>query len=158
MLNSYGIDFNESIKEKDYVLYKSIISYNPDKKTKFSTWLGNFTRYYCLNLVNQRKNHISLEDSELNYYIEKNNQEQGPSDAKEMSEFREFFLNILSQVKDNRIEKVFRLRYFSGEDKVTWSKISKSLGISIQTAINLHERGKKILHQKIKSEHAGDFI
>ena len=99
MLNSYGIDFNESIKEKDYVVYKSILSYNPDKKTKFSTWLGNFTRYYCLNLVNQRKGQITLEDSELNYHVDRVNQEKNGDSPREMREFKEFLLNILSQIK-----------------------------------------------------------
>jgi RNA polymerase sigma factor (sigma-70 family) len=158
LLNSYGIDFNESLKEKDYVLYKSVISYNPQKKAKFSTWLGNFTRYHCLNLINQRKGHTTLEDSELNYHMEKNSRENNVFDPKEMMELREFFLNILSQVKDNRVKRVFDLRYFSGEDKMTWSKVSKTLNISIQTAINLHERGRKILKRKMKSVHAEDFI
>ncbi|MEC7193161.1 MAG: hypothetical protein VXW13_06680, partial [SAR324 cluster bacterium] len=46
------------------------------------------------------------------------------------------------------------LRYFSNEGKVTWSKISKQMNISIQTAINLHERGRLILSKKIKSKNS----
>ena len=67
-------------------------------------------------------------------------------------------MNILSQVKDKRIKKIFELRYFSGEAKLTWNKISDSLGISIQTAINLHERGRKILRKKVSSENLEDFV
>ena len=57
-----------------------------------------------------------------------------------------------------RVEKVFKLRYFSDEGKMTWNKISNNLGISIQTAINLHDRGAKILKKKMKSCHSEDFI
>jgi hypothetical protein len=37
--------------DKDYLIYKSAVSYNPTKKIKFSTWLGNQVRYYCLNKI-----------------------------------------------------------------------------------------------------------
>ena len=63
-------------------------------------------------------------------------------------EFREYVLNILSQLKDE-IKSIFELRYFSGEAKPTWNKISRKMNISIQTAINLHSRGVKILRQKL---------
>ena len=158
LLNSYGIDFNEAIKEKDYVIFKAIMSFDSSRKTKFSTWLGNFTRYHCLNLVNQRKSHVTLEESELNYHIDKKSKESWGTGPREWSELREYSLNILNQIKDQRVKRVFNLRYFSDNGKMTWSKISGELGISIQTAINLHDRGAKILRKKMKSKHAEDFI
>ena len=37
---------------KDYVIYNSAKTYNPDMGSKFSTWLSNQTRYFCLNCIN----------------------------------------------------------------------------------------------------------
>ena len=39
-----------------------------------------------------------------------------------------------------------------------WVKIGKIMGISTQTAINLHKRGLKILNKKISSTNNSDVI
>ena len=49
------------------------------------------------------------------------------------------------------MKKVFELRYFSGEKKMTWVNIGTELNVSAQTAINLHNRGKSIIKKKFKS-------
>ena len=155
MLISRGVHFDDVLKDRDYIVYKSILSFNETKNTKFSTWLGNFTRYYCLNLIN-KKNHLCLEDKELHCRIDKKALEEvNPAELKEL---RDYVLNILSQLKDARIRKVFELRYFSNKGKITWNKISNEMEISIQTAINLHERGRVILKRKIKSKRYGDLV
>ena len=64
----------------------------------------------------------------------------------------EFTGNILSQLKDSRIRKIFSLRYSSAEKKPSWCIIAEKLQISTQTAINLHNKGISILRKKIKSE------
>ena len=74
---------------------------------------------------------------------------------------KEYFFNILDNLKDKRISKVFRLRYFdeSKENKKpTWSFIAKKINTSTQTAINLYNRGKKMLHKKITSTDSQDMI
>ena len=155
-LNSRGVSFADILKEREYIIYKAALSFKPDRKAKFSTWLGNFARYHCLNLINEKKNHFCVEDKELHYHIDK--ESLSAVETENPKELRDFALNILKQLKDKRIIKVFELRYFSNEGKVTWSKISKQMNISIQTAINLHERGRLILSKKIKSKNSEDLI
>jgi hypothetical protein len=92
----------------------------------------------------------------LHYHIDK--ESLSAVETENPKELKDFALNILKQLKDKRIIKVFELRYFSNEGKVTWSKISKQMNISIQTAINLHERGRLILSKKIKSKNSEDLI
>lgn len=145
---------DDAINEKDYIIYKSAISFNPEKKTKFSTWLGNQIRYNCLNKINKSRPHMLLEDEESDFLIEKND---GPNFA----EIKEYVINILDQLKDERIKEIFEIRYFSGTRKcVTWEKVGQRLEISSQTAINLHNRGKKILLKKMTSKRTfrNDFI
>ena len=55
--------------------------------------------------------------------------------------------------------EVFKLRYFSGSEKLTtWNKIAKKLNISTQTAINLHEKARVFLKTKTTSKNSFDFI
>lgn len=156
---SGGLSSSEMRNEKDFIIYKSCVSFNPQKKVKFSTWLGNFARYYCLNQINKNKNLINMEDSDLQFYMDKKNSEESINLLQETPEvFREYVLNILLQIKDKRIVEVFKLRYFSGGSKKTWNSVSTRLDISIQTAINLHQKGIGILRNKIKSKDLLDSI
>ena len=69
-------------------------------------------------------------------------------------------MNILSEMKDKRIKKVFGMRYFSEtrKSKLAWSEIGRQLGISTQTAINLHDKGAKMVRNKIESNCNSDKI
>ena len=54
--------------------------------------------------------------------------------------------------KDKRIKKVFELRYLGSDGKESWSRIGENMSVSTQTAINLHDRGLKVLRKKMGSE------
>ena len=70
-----------------------------------------------------------------------------------------YLLSLLSSFKDERIKKVYELRYFSGEEKLaTWNSIAKKLGVSTQTAINLHEKTRSFLKNKVQSKDSCDFV
>ena len=64
--------------------------------------------------------------------------------------------NILNYISDKRIAKIFKLRYSEKNKKMPWSKIAKSLKISTQTAINLHNKTLKVLKFKLKSDNLFD--
>jgi len=150
-LSSSGVFFDDVVKEKDYVIYKSAMSYNPDKNTKFSTWVGNHARYHCLNLINANQKYIAVDDSTLNYFVE-NNESRIGSQPQGRQDSLEYIFNLLSQLKDKRVKKVFELRYLGPDGKESWSKIGENMSVSTQTAINLHDRGLKILRKKMGSE------
>ena len=151
-----GIIIDDIISEKDFVIYKSAMSYNPDKGAKFSTWLGNQMRYHCLNSINKNRL-IPMEDEKINFIINKNSED----DRDDIPEEIEFLRNILSQMKDKRVKQVFEMRYFSGSPKkVPWNKVAKKIGVSTQTAINLHNKTIKMLKNKLttKNNYAMDKI
>jgi len=106
-------------------------------------------------MINEDKRHIYVDDKTLSFHME---EQRNAGENFNVIEFREYVLNILSQLKDSRIKTIFELRYFSGEAKPTWSKISEKMKISIQTAINLHSRGIKILRQKIDCKNFEDLV
>ena len=145
-----GVRTEDVLSEKNYLIYKSTISYNPDKKAKFSTWLGNQMRYLCLNSINKNRL-IATEDEKMNFFINKN-EESREEDPKEKLDYLN---NILSQVKDRRVRAIFKIRYFSDTNKkVPWNKVAREVGVSTQTAINLHNKTIKMLKRKLTSKNS----
>jgi len=144
-----GVSYGDIYDDKDYLVYKSALTFNPNKKAKFSTWLGNQVRYHCLNTINKKNKLIGIENNEeLDYFAM---QAEILEEKKYDIEIEYVFL-ILSKLKDSRIKKVFTLRYFGSDKKrMAWAQIGKKMNVSTQTAINLHRRGIKILNKKMKS-------
>lgn len=148
-MTSSGICIDFSFGDKDLIIYKSALSFKPQKKTKFSTWLANQVRYYCLNLMN-KNDLIPTEEKIMNYYL--NQGESSLSYGTKIKENLDYIYNILDQVRDKRIKEIFTLRYFYNPNKkAPWALIAKNVGISTQTAINLHNKGIKILRKKVRS-------
>lgn len=157
VLKNSGIDVDEIYQDKIFVVYKSALNFNPSKNVKFSTWLGNQMRYYCLNLLNKNNYSISMDNENIKNILEKQ-QCLLPSDTK-IKENSDLILDLLNQMKDNRALIIFKLRYFTNKNKkLSWHKIAKKLDISTQTAINIHNKCLKLLSSKINSKNSFDKI
>jgi RNA polymerase sigma factor (sigma-70 family) len=152
---SSGNSIDDIQKDKMYIIYKSALNFNENKNVKFSTWLGNQMRYHCLNTINSRSRTINIEEESMKKIIEKNQLFIKKSHIKDQSDY---CLSMLDQFQDERIKKIFKLRYFDAKKIMSWHKIGKKLKISTQTAINLHNKGKKILKNKLTSANINDII
>jgi RNA polymerase sigma factor (sigma-70 family) len=149
-----GINLKDITDQRDYIVYKSAITFDPYKKSKFSTWLYNQIRYQCLNCMNENSHYLALEPEKLNYLIEKNTPEK-----KEYKELGQYIFNIIDSCTDQRVKKIFKMRYLDNPKKKTsWNKIGKKLKISTQTAINIHDKTIKLLKNKIESKNCFDKI
>jgi len=148
-----NIDINEAASDKNLIIWNSVKSFSIDKNVKFSTWLANQTKYHCLNTLNKKSKDrlVTTGDDILDFL----NEEDSPSNPDPLFEFIE---NILGQLKDKRIKVIFAMRYSREDKKPSWCVVAKELEISTQTAINLHNRGIKILRKKIKSEKFLDSV
>ncbi len=154
-LKALGLSYEDLLNEIPFVVYRAASSFNPTKKSKFSTWLANNVRYYCLNYINHNKNqlcHVDMAGSVLTSIPDKD----PGSDA----DISDYVFEILGRVRDKRIQKIFLLKYkaFQNNKKISWSTIGQKLGISTQTAINLHKKGKKILKHKLHSVECFDTL
>tara|TARA_R110002020_G_scaffold19821_6_gene68012 strand:+ start:684 stop:1286 length:603 start_codon:yes stop_codon:yes gene_type:complete len=147
------IDLNETTSDKNLIIWNSAKNFKEEKNVKFSTWLANQVKYFCLNTLNKKSKDrlVATEDEILDCLNEK------PTTEKHENLF-EFTENILSQLKDPRIRDIFSLRYSVEEKKPSWCIIARKLDISTQTAINLHNKGISILRKKIKSEKLLDNV
>lgn len=153
-LQASGAFLEDVIQQKDYVVYKSALSFDEEKNSKFSTWLYNQIRYQCLNSINENSRYLTLETEKLNYLIEKNTKP-----VEEYKTISEYIFNIINSCSDERVNKIFKMRYLnSANKKMAWSKIAKSLNISTQTVINIHNKTLKLLKNKIQSRNCFDKI
>lgn len=151
---SSGIHLQDIVDQKDYIVYKSAMSFDPCKNSKFSTWLYNQVRYQCLNCMNENSHYLTLETDKLNYLVEKYNTPQ-----KEYKNINDYIFNIIDSCSDERVKKIFEMRYSNNSNKkMPWNKIAKKLKISTQTAINIHNKALKLLKNKIESKNCFDKI
>lgn len=153
MMNS-GVHLQDVVDQKDYIVYKSAMSFDPCKNSKFSTWLYNQVRYQCLNCINENSHYLTLETDKLNYLVEKYNLPE-----KEYKNINDYIFNIIDSCSDQRVKKIFEMRYSNNSNKkMPWNKIAKKLKISTQTAINIHNKALKLLKNKIESKNCFDKI
>ena len=140
-------NFYDLLDSKESHIYDAINTYDEKRNIKFSTYLGNCTRWLCLNSSN-KKRHVPMEENfdcafETNEPKEKANQDM----------LNEIFSKI-QEFEDKRIEKIFRMRYFSQKKKLTpWRKIAKELDLSIQGCINIHNLAFKKLKKTYQKKY-----
>ena len=148
-----NIDINEASTDKNLIIWNSAKSFSAEKNVKFSTWLANQVKYSCLNALNKKSKDrlIPMEDQILDTLNETQREDENDT-------LFEFTDNILSQLKDKRIKKIFSMRYSHSHKKPSWCVIADTMKVSTQTAINLHNRGIRVLRKKIESEKFLDSI
>lgn len=147
------LDLNEASSDKNLIIWNSAKSFSAEKNVKFSTWLANQVKYSCLNALNKKSKDrlVSTEDKILDVLSETEQENKNDN-------LFEFTNNILSQLKDERIKKIFSMRYSPNDKKPSWCAIASKMEVSTQTAINLHNRGIQVLRKKIESEKFLDSI
>jgi RNA polymerase sigma factor (sigma-70 family) len=146
-----GVQPEDVYAEKDLILLKCAQSFDPSRNTKFSTWLGNYAKFTCLNLLNSKKYIFNADTEELHDFIEES--QFAPDLNDHLLEESKILSATMDGLKDSRIKKIFHMRYFYDKKKDgTWKNISESLGISIQTAINLHKKGLVLLKNRLKGK------
>jgi RNA polymerase sigma factor (sigma-70 family) len=151
-LTASGVNPQDIFDEKNYIIFHCINTFKANKKTKLSTWIGNYARYLCLNSINARRFILPTTDEEMQKYVEDSQSVQDYFSVSNNSSVDDcnYIYGILSQLKDCRIKEIFKHRYCEGK-KTIWAKVAKKMGISTQTAINLHNKGLNLLKKKIKN-------
>ena len=146
----------EDIKlEKDFILYKAVSSFDSNRDTKFSTWFCNCARYHFLNYINSNKKYIRADEKTIDFL----NIKDTASSLDKDNDLIDYLKSLLLLFKDDRVCEVYKLRYFSDNEKLTtWGVIAKKLNMSTQTAINLHEKARVFLKTKMQSKNSFDLV
>lgn len=156
VLSRFGYSNNNFEDDKECILTDAIISYDETKGSKFTSWLSENTKYFCLNKINELNREKLVYDEPETIT---NLMDSKPMNRKiDNSSIVEFSDRILGQLSDKRIKKIFSYRYSNLQKKMTWKQISEKMKISPQTCINLHQRGLSFLKQKILSKETFDKL
>lgn len=140
-------NFYDLIDSRESHIFDAIKSFDEKRNIKFSTYLGNHTRWLCLNSSN-KKRHLPMEEGFDCAFESQETKEI--SDEKTLKEI----FSQLSSFEDKRIEKIFRMRYLNGKKKLTpWRKIAEELDLSIQGCINIHNSAFKALKKNYQKTH-----
>lgn len=135
--NSPVCNRQDLFSERDLHIYMSALKYDPERGAKFSTFLGDQTKWLCLNTFNkERKRNIDHKTVEEINKV--NNLED--DDRIDISLLNEIFF-IIDRHPDSRVSKVFKMRYKDGDNHklLPWRLIAPHVQMSIQGCINLHE-------------------
>ena len=158
MVNNYMpqsmpfVSRTDLIDDKEYNIYKAVMKYDPTRGTKFSTHLGNETKWMCLNLYNKNKKYSQVEFDE-NFLSSLH--DDGKPYQDEIK--RELFNRVIELAKnhpDDRVGTIFEMRYVIGNHNrvMPWKRIGEELNMSVQGCINIHnntlEKFKTKLHKE----------
>jgi len=152
-------EFNDEI---NYLIYTSAKKYDlrRAKKIKFSTYLGENTRYFCLNKINElkKKSFVEAEPDEITRLMD-DCVKHSHLDKINQNEICDYIYSLLEQIKDPRVKKIFELRFFtSSKKKMTWKEIGKDLDLTSQSVLNIFNKNIKFIKAKLLSKIEQDRI
>lgn len=160
MVNAYSspnnpfIDRDELIKDKDYKIYQAALNFDKDRGAKFSTYLGNETKWSCLNSYNKNKRKPVFNSEHIENMPENPNVNEDSMAETLKKDLFDKVLSIIKKHPDKRVEKIFNMRYIIGtKNKVMpWKDIGNKMELSIQGCINIHNSAVDHVKQHLKGE------
>lgn len=141
ILNSRGINPEELLKNKITVFYDAARKFKEEKGVKFTTWLGQYVRYHCLNLLNNTNKDYLTEsiESHVNIHLPPENHD------------KDILFNVIENLPDPKLKQIFSLRYYSnGRRRKPWKQVSAEMGVSVQWLMKLHKKGLPLLKKKLE--------
>jgi len=146
-----ALKYSELVEDVDYLLNKSIQTYNVKKKTKFSSWVISYSRYHVLNTIkrlNEVGKFIPTENLEID--LLNNNKKYYHIDTKE--ELKDHIFSLLDGMKDKRARKIVELRFFSDKHGRKWKNIAREMNLSCQQVSNIYNTAKESLYENMIKE------
>lgn len=150
-INCSGISMNDIIENKTRIVYEAATSYEP-LKGKFNTWLGNHTKFFCLNSMTENGKRVICDSAEdidslidkIYFVIPENTYEE---EAK-------LIFDVLNKHPDPRLSKIFYMRFYLSKPQNTFKYIAKKMNLSQQGVINLYRKATNYLknHESLKKD------
>lgn len=140
-----GLKEEDILDNMDYILFNSARTFDFSRKLKFSTWISNQARYFCLNSMRRGKRVMD----NFNSFIELNptdNEDEINSFEQEMyKNYEEPNTNnvnhvnyLVRNVKDRTTSEILKLRY-QNHRKTSWGDIGKKLKLHYEVCKSLHD-------------------
>jgi RNA polymerase sigma factor (sigma-70 family) len=146
------LNYNELVEDCDLVINRSIQTFNPKKKTKFSSWLTSMSRFHVLNTIKSKVelNHfIPTELKDLDTLNNSNNSFTAPHN----DDLKKHVFTLLDKIGDERIKIIFEDRFYGDKQGRKWKQIAEKLKLTTQQISNIYKSAReKIYKEMIKEE------
>lgn len=150
MLRNSGVA-PESIKSLSYnLVLESALSYDPERKTQYTTWLFDRTKYACLNQSKKSRLEVATDDETIEYLIHSNTEED-PNDDNKL-DCIDKAKDYINNLQDEKIKLIFQYRYFESKEydkKYTWREIAEKVGMEAPYVYYLHNYHLQILKKRL---------
>jgi RNA polymerase sigma factor (sigma-70 family) len=135
---SCNIDLNDLNDNKYWIMFNAAKSFDPKKGSKFSTWLGNQIRFFCLNYKNKNQKLIPTEDNHIEYFLNDISKKENSTNKKEIINN---IIDLFDQISDPNTKNAIYYRYFYNKDRIlNYSEIADILKVTPQTVLNWHNK------------------
>lgn len=141
-----GVNKQDVLEDKDFCIYDAALNFDEGKKTKFGTYIGNLARWRCLNLYNKK---IKFPQTNINEVFNSRTCDKGGIEELQSREDLKNVFRILESVEDERVKKIFEMRYNSDNKLTPWKNIAKRFDLSIQGVINIHNKYIEEIQKRI---------
>lgn len=147
---SCNLDLNELNENKYWIIFNAAKSFNPQKGSKFSTWLGNQVRFFCLNFKNKNSKLVPTEDKYLEFFLNDINSKTQKANQKELVNT---IVDLFNQITDINTKNAIYYRYFYNKDRIlNYSEIANILKVTPQTVLNWHNKFIEFAKKKLTNK------
>lgn len=142
-----GLDLNELNDNRYWIVFNSVKSFDATKGSKFSTWLGNQVRFFCLNFKNKNTKLVPVEDLFLEHFL---NEKAKKDDNDNQKEVLNNIIDLFNKITDINTKNAIYYRYFHNKDRIlNYSEIAEILNVTPQTVLNWHNKFIKLAKKKL---------
>lgn len=161
-----GVSRQDSFDDIDFVLLKSIRTFDENRDTKFSTHFTNYSFYHFKRLLSSKDSLKHRYTSSLEYddYDVLNLEElctdsDNPEKLTEFSDLRKKIFDIINEVIKNEKQKMCLIeKFFSGDSAKSNLEISKTLNIDAKYVSQLIREGLEKIRERLKFEERVDQL
>jgi RNA polymerase sigma factor (sigma-70 family) len=148
--NSCNLDINELNDNRYWIVFNSAKTFNNTKGSKFSTWLGNQVRFFCLNYKNKNSKFVPIEDEHLEFFINNFSKNDEKVNQKEVINT---IIDLFNQISDPNTKNAVYYRYFYNKERIlNYSEIADILNVTPQTVLNWHNKFVDLAKKKLTNK------
>jgi len=147
---SCNLDLNDLNDNKYWIIFNAAQSFNPKKGSKFSTWLGNQVRFFCLNHKNKNNKFLFVEDSCLEFILNSSFKKENINNEKDtLSKV----IDLFNEISDPNTKNAIYYRYFHNKERIlNYSEIAEILKVTPQTVLNWHNKFINFVKKKLTNK------
>ena len=148
--SSCNLDISELNDNRYWIVFNAAKTFNNTKGSKFSTWLGNQVRFFCLNHKNKNSKLIPIENEHLEFFINNFSKNDEKVNQKEVINT---IIDLFNQISDPNTKNAIYYRYFYNKERIlNYSEIADILNVTPQTVLNWHNKFVDFAKKKLTNK------